>query len=482
MPAALPAFTARRSRRHDRARCSSARWRSPRSTSRDPSQPVPARVAALLSQMTLAEKVAQLAAFNGGAPAGEAGSASVGKHTIAGRNAMQANAMNASRFGIPLAWFQEALHGGCAGATVFPMPLTMGASLNVTLVERMYAVIGRATRACGANIAFAPVINLWTDPRFGRFQEGFSPEPTLSAHYGVAAVAGLQGGTDGNASTYLPSANATVVALGKHLAGYGGAMGGLNGGPLVAGEREIRDVYLKPWRAFAAAGGRGAMPSHQTVLDVPAHASSWLINDVFRDEYGFGDGLDDLRLQRRQRFDAVPRRRQREPRSPPRASPPASTRTCSVATRRTRVRASRRRSRRDCSTKRPSTRRRATCSLPRWRRASSKCRSPMRASRPTPLTPRPTARSRTPPPSRGSCCSRMRRRRCLSARRRRRSWPCSASSAPRSMRRAARRWDRTRRTTGRSASTRCAPPRKERRAWKGRVHLRCRPRPRCQRD
>lgn len=258
---------------------------------RDPSQPVPARVASLLSQMTLAEKVAQLAAFNGNAPAGAAGSASVGKHTIAGRNAMQADAINASRFGIPLAWFQEALHGGCAGATVFPMPLTMGASLNVTLVEQIYAVIGRATRACGANIAFAPVINLWTDPRFGRFQEGFSPEPTLSAHYGVAAVAGLQGGTDGNASTYLPSANATVVALGKHLAGYGGAMGGLNGGPLVAGEREIRDVYLKPWRAFAAAGGRGAMPSHQTVLDVPAHASSWLINDVFRDEYGFGDGL-----------------------------------------------------------------------------------------------------------------------------------------------------------------------------------------------
>ena len=84
------------------------------------------------------------------------------------------------------------------------------------------------------------------------------------------------------ASTCLPSANATVVALGKHLAGYGGAMGGLNGGA-VAGEREIRDVYLKPWRAFAAAGGRGAMPSHQTVLDVPAHASSWLINDVFRE-------------------------------------------------------------------------------------------------------------------------------------------------------------------------------------------------------
>ena len=276
-------------RRHGRARCSSAALAMIAAIDfRDPSQPVPARVAALLSQMTLAEKVAQLAAFNGNAPAGAAGSASVGKHTIAGRNAMQANAMNASRFGIPLAWFQEALHGGCAGATIFPMPLTMGASMNVTLVERMYAVIGRATRACGANIAFAPVINLWTDPRFGRFQEGFRPSRAsrtmASPRWSVCKAAPTA------SSTYYRRRR-TVVALGKHLAGYGGAMGGLNGGPLVAGEREIRDVYLKPWRAFAAAGGRGAMPSHQTVLDVPAHASSWLINDVFRDEYGFGDGL-----------------------------------------------------------------------------------------------------------------------------------------------------------------------------------------------
>lgn len=88
----------------------------------------------------------------------------------------------------------------------------------------------------------------------------------------TASVLGLQGSTTGNASTYLPN-NETVIALGKHFAGYGGAEGGLNGGPLIAGERVVRDVYLKPWRFFAKAGGRGAMPSHQTVLDVPCHGN-----------------------------------------------------------------------------------------------------------------------------------------------------------------------------------------------------------------
>ena len=46
-----------------------------------------------------------------------------------------------------------------------------------------------ATRACGANIAFGPVINLVTDPRFGRFQEMFSPDPLLTASLVAAAFA-----------------------------------------------------------------------------------------------------------------------------------------------------------------------------------------------------------------------------------------------------------------------------------------------------
>ena len=86
-------------------------------------------------------------------------------------------------------------------------------------IARSRAVTQGATRGCGANIAFAPVINMFMDPRYGRFQEGFSPNPTLSAHYATAAVDGLQGGTAGNASTYLPSSEASVIALGKHFAG-----------------------------------------------------------------------------------------------------------------------------------------------------------------------------------------------------------------------------------------------------------------------
>lgn len=256
--------------------------------------PIPERVADLLSRMTLDEKIQQLAALHGTQADQCVVSGScklMGHANVTVRNELQSRAINESRLGIPLNFLHEGNHGGCEGDTMFPMPLTMGASWNTTLVEAMYAVVGRSTRACGANIAFAPVINLFSDPRFGRFQEAFSPNPTLTAHMATASVAGLQGSADSNASDYLPSATETCIGLGKHFAAYGAAAGGLNGAQPLINERTLRDVYLKPWRAFAGAGGRGAMPSHNTVLGVPAHANDWLVNDVFRSELGFGAGI-----------------------------------------------------------------------------------------------------------------------------------------------------------------------------------------------
>ena len=69
-----------------------------------------------------------------------------------------------------------------------------------------------------------------------------------------------------------PPAAAKVVALGKHYAAYGAAIGGLNGAPAELSERTLREWYLRPWKAFAQAGGKGAMTAHNTVLNRPCHA------------------------------------------------------------------------------------------------------------------------------------------------------------------------------------------------------------------
>ena len=67
-------------------------------------------------------------------------------------------------------------------------------------------------------------------------------------------------------------------------------MGGLNAAPSDISMRTMFEIYLKPWRAFARAGGRGAMTSHQTLNRVPMHANSYMTNDIFRERFGFGDG------------------------------------------------------------------------------------------------------------------------------------------------------------------------------------------------
>jgi len=55
--------------------------------------------------------------------------------------------------------------------------------------------------------------------------------------------------------------------------------------------RTLQDIYLKPWRAFGAAGGRGVMPSHNTINGVPAHANGPLLNGQLRNGFGFGLGV-----------------------------------------------------------------------------------------------------------------------------------------------------------------------------------------------
>lgn len=64
--------------------------------------------------------------------------------------------------------------------------------------------------------------------------------------------------------------------------GYGDA----DGAPADVSIPTLYDIYLKPWKAYVAAGGRGAMASHNSVNGRPCHSSSWLLTDVFRKELG----------------------------------------------------------------------------------------------------------------------------------------------------------------------------------------------------
>lgn len=270
--------------------------------------PIPARVTDLLSRMTVDEMIGQLTHWYSGSAASIKtvfGATGVGQvsmqsslaadspaDTVAARNAFQAFFLNNSRLGIPVSVAHEGLHSGGLFGTVFPELCTTACSWNVSLAAAIGAAQADEARAHGVDNTFSPVVNLWgADARFGRYQEGWGPDPTLAAAMGTALLLGLQGGPQDQSNDYLPSFNTTVWATAKHYAGYGEAAGGLNGGEFVHNNRSLFEVYLRPWRRLVAVAGlRGVMPSHNTVLDVPMHAHRYLMLDVLRGEFGFGNG------------------------------------------------------------------------------------------------------------------------------------------------------------------------------------------------
>jgi beta-glucosidase len=263
----------------------------------DASQPVLARVASLLPLLSQQQKLHQLlrgAAFNASTTPATgigllemggifAGAASPGQ-AAAQRNAAQAAALAAgpgAAFGVPLSFRTLATHGGEAFGTIFPQGPGLGAAFDVDLARRVAAATAASNRALGIDLVTF-VIHMVADARFGRQMEGFSEEPMLTGALGAASVAGAQGALGIPPDAYIlpPSA----PALFKHLGAYGAPAGGLNGMRADVTEYTLRDQLMRPWRAVAAAGSRGVMPSHNSVLNCPAHANQALLTGLVRGE------------------------------------------------------------------------------------------------------------------------------------------------------------------------------------------------------
>jgi beta-glucosidase len=271
---------------------------------------VDARVADLLSRMTLEEKVAQLQGIwnrkreiqdaqgrfdrtNANALIGlgigevsrpsEIGGGAVrrARDEALFVNAVQKWLIENTRLGIPAMFHEEALHGLVApGGTHFPSPIGLASTWDPPLVERIMSVAALESRARGAQHVLSPVIDLGRDPRWGRIEETYGEDPYLVSRMGVAAVRGYQG-------TSLPLADDKVFATLKHFAGHGSHEGGINAAPPLVSERLLRAELLVPFEAAVNAGAYSVMPSYNEVDGVPSHANRWLLNDVLRREWGF---------------------------------------------------------------------------------------------------------------------------------------------------------------------------------------------------
>ncbi|HWD91946.1 MAG TPA: glycoside hydrolase family 3 N-terminal domain-containing protein [Verrucomicrobiae bacterium] len=255
----------------------------------DPAQPVEKRVEDLLRQMTLEEKIGQLLQttrdvgtekiYKDRIEQGGMGSFFGGSEIIESptqRNALQHIAVEGSRLGIPLIFGHDSIHGF---RTIFPIPLGEASAWEPELFERTQRISARETSAAGNDWAFAPMVDLARDPRWGRTAEGFGEDPYLGCLYAAANVRGFQG-----TNCAAPD---RVVACMKHYVGYGAAEGGRDYNTTEISEYTLRNFYLPQFKAGVDAGAWTIMSSFNCLSGFPASANRHTLNDILRDEWKF---------------------------------------------------------------------------------------------------------------------------------------------------------------------------------------------------
>ncbi len=250
---------------------------------------IDSRIDALLAEMTLKEKVGQMAQVNvgdsdihdilaEGLRDGDVGSV-LNVVDVDVVNELQRIAVEESRLGIPLLVGRDVIHGF---KTVMPIPLGQAASWNPDVVRAGARVAAREAATTGINWTFAPMIDISRDARWGRIAESLGEDPYLASVLGAAMVEGFQGED--------LSAPGTIAACGKHFAGYGASESGRDYATTNIPENEMRNVYLRPFRAAVDAGVAALMTSFSDIDGVPATANSFLLRTILRDEWGY-DGF-----------------------------------------------------------------------------------------------------------------------------------------------------------------------------------------------
>lgn len=254
------------------------------------------RVTDLISKMTSLEKVCQLScayAYGGTidterelkAGIGHVGMSS-GTMTIEGNaklvNSVQRYLVEKTRLGIPAVFHVETLNGGSlAEATTYPIPIGLAASWDTENVHQMGAQIRKEMTASGQRMALAPVLDISRDPRWGRMGETYGESPTLTSAMGTAYISGIQG----------DNLETGMSACAKHFLGYAASEGGLNMSGAHIGNRELKEVYAKPFAAaIQNAGLKGVMNCYLAVDGEPVTGSKKYLTDLLRAELGF-DGV-----------------------------------------------------------------------------------------------------------------------------------------------------------------------------------------------
>ncbi|MNK73273.1 Periplasmic beta-glucosidase precursor [compost metagenome] len=276
----------------------------------DPSQSIEKRIADLLSQMTIQEKIGQMVQYPAPTFVGDPNSPDEfvtknNKQTLALKKLVEAGLIGSihanlretprniqrsvaeankwldqSRLRIPLLVAVDAIHGNslARGATVFPNSINMGASFDEDLIYRISEATAKESVILGQNWTMGPNIEVARDMRWGRIGETFGEDPLLVSRLGAATVRGFQKDFKDKYSM------ATCV---KHFIAGSQPSDGRNNSPTDVSERTLREIFYPPFEAAFKAGATSVMLAHNEVNGIPCHSDSTMINDWIKSASGF---------------------------------------------------------------------------------------------------------------------------------------------------------------------------------------------------
>src|ERR1019366_864340 len=190
-------------------------------------------------------------------------------------------------------WWSESLHGVAVnGTTEFPEPIGLAATFDAPAIHQMAIVIGtegrinhvQAVRAGHSNIFegldfWAPNINIFRDPRWGRGQETYGEDPFLTAQMGVAFVTGMQG----DDPRYY-----RAISTPKHYAVHSGPESTRHTADVIVSKHDELDTYLPAFRAAITEGrADSVMCAYNSINGQPACANEFLLQDQLRNKWAF---------------------------------------------------------------------------------------------------------------------------------------------------------------------------------------------------
>ena len=267
------------------------------------------RIASLIKQMSLEEKVGQViqadigsvtpkearkyhlgSILNGGnsAPGGDNRTTPDAWVALADEFWRASTDKTRGRTGIPALWGTDAVHGhnNIVGATLFPHNIGLGAANNPDLMREIGTVTAKEILVTGLDWTFAPTIAVVRDDRWGRTYESYSEDPAIVEKYAGYLIEGIQGKISDD--TFLNSNH--LIATAKHFLGDGGTVDGRDQGDNISTEEQLRDIQGAGYPVAIQRGVQVVMASFNSWHGRKLHAYKELLDDVLVDQMGF-DGF-----------------------------------------------------------------------------------------------------------------------------------------------------------------------------------------------